>query len=282
MRAIIKYPGSKWSINQWIVDHFPKHHSYLEPFFGSGAVFFRKSRSPIETINDIDGEVVNFFTCVRDKPEKLARYIEFTPYSRKVHEAACQELNKKPYERVYPGPQPGDIRRAAKFATKMMMGFGFRTNECAAGFKRDIQGREAAYAANDWCQLPDRIRYVTDRLKGVQIENRPAIKLIKEFKYKNVLIYADPPYVMNARSCKRPQYRFEMSDNDHIDLVEALMDHPGPVIISGYDNIIYNGLLRHWNKEEIVGKKQNAGKSVEVIWYNFEVPNLQLSVDDSL
>ena len=75
MRAIFKYPGSKWSINQWIIDHFPEHRSYLEPLFGSGGVFFKKKRSPIETINDLDHDVVNFFQqCVKD-PEKLAREI---------------------------------------------------------------------------------------------------------------------------------------------------------------------------------------------------------------
>lgn len=244
MRAIIKYPGSKWSIAQWIVDHFPQHHSYLEPFFGSGAVFFRKSRSPIETINDLDGDVVNFFTCIRDKPERLASYMQLIPYSREMYNQACKEL-KKPFEKLNLKPGgPGDCRRAARFATKMMMGFGFRTNEFAAGFKRDIQGREAAYAANDWAQLPDRVRYITDRLKGVQIENRPAIQLIDEFAYKNVLIYADPPYVISSRSCKRSQYRFEMTDNDHIEMLKHLKQHPGPVIISGYDNQIYNDLLR--------------------------------------
>lgn len=279
MRAIIKYPGSKWSIATWIVDHFPQHHSYLEPFFGSGAVFFRKNRSPIETINDLDGDVVNFFICVRDKPERLAAYLQFTPYSRAIYDRACKDL-KKPFEKLNLKPGIGDCRRAARFATKMMMGFGFRTNEYAAGFKRDIQGREAAYAANDWGQLPDRVRYITDRMKDVQIENRPALQLIQEFAYKNVLIYADPPYVMSSRSCKRSQYRFEMTDNDHMQLLESLKLHPGPVIISGYDNSIYNNQLKDWNREEIIAQKQNAGKSREIIWMNFDVPNIQTSVDD--
>jgi DNA adenine methylase len=280
MRAIFKYPGSKWSIASWIVDHFPEHHSYLEPFFGSGAVFFRKNRSKIETINDLDGDVVNFFICIRDKPERLAAYLQMTPYSRKIYDQSCEELRKKPYEKLHLRPGAGDCQRAARFVAKMMMGFGFRTNEYAAGFKRDIQGREAAYAANDWAQLPDRIRYITDRLKGVQIENRPAIQLIREFNYKNVLIYADPPYVMSSRSYKRPQYRYEMTDNDHIDLLDQLLQHKGPVIVSGYDNPIYNESLQSWNREEIIAQKQTAGKSTEIIWMNFEVPSVQLSVED--
>ena len=54
MKAVMKYPGSKWSIAEWIISFFPGHHSYLEAFFGSGAVLFNKPRSNIETVNDLD------------------------------------------------------------------------------------------------------------------------------------------------------------------------------------------------------------------------------------
>ena len=79
MNAIIKYPGAKWSLAKWIVGQFPAHHSYLEPFFGSGAVLFNKPRSHIETVNDLDGDVVNFFRWIRDDPERLAKEIYWTP-----------------------------------------------------------------------------------------------------------------------------------------------------------------------------------------------------------
>ena len=78
MNAVIKYPGAKWRLAKWIIDMFPTHHSYLEPFFGSGAVLFTKPRSPIETVNDLDGEIVNLFTQIRENPERLAREIRWT------------------------------------------------------------------------------------------------------------------------------------------------------------------------------------------------------------
>lgn len=55
----------------WIIRFFPKHHSYLEPFFGSGAVLFNKPRSNIETVNDLDCNVVNLFECIRENPENV-------------------------------------------------------------------------------------------------------------------------------------------------------------------------------------------------------------------
>ena len=75
MKAIAKYPGSKWSLSEWIISFFPKHHSYLEPFFGSGAVLFNKTRSHIETVNDLDQNVVNLFECIREDPKKLAEMV---------------------------------------------------------------------------------------------------------------------------------------------------------------------------------------------------------------
>lgn len=126
MKSVIKYPGSKWAIADWIIQYFPEHHTYLEPFFGSGAVFFRKSRSHIETINDLDGEVVNFFNQVKDDLENLSKEIYFTPYARDE------------YERAYRENPEDKLRRAVNFCIRLNMGHGFRTNGEKVGWKRDV------------------------------------------------------------------------------------------------------------------------------------------------
>ena len=88
MNCVLKYPGAKWGVASWVISFFPPHHSYLEPFFGSGGVFFNKNRSNIETINDLDGEVINLFECIKSDPERLARDIYFTPYARASYDKA--------------------------------------------------------------------------------------------------------------------------------------------------------------------------------------------------
>lgn len=88
MRPVLKYPGSKWKMAEWIISLMPPHKSYLEPFFGSGAVFFKKEPSRIETINDMDGEIVNLFRCIREEPEELMRCVTMTPYSRAEYKQA--------------------------------------------------------------------------------------------------------------------------------------------------------------------------------------------------
>lgn len=266
MKAIIKYPGSKWSIADWIIRFFPEHHSYLEPFFGSGAVLFNKPRSHIETVNDLDGNVVNMFECIKADPEKLARAIYLTPYSREVYEKAFREV-------------PGDrFEAAVNFYIRLNMGHGFRTNGEKVGWKNDVQGRERAYAARDWCILPDTIIQAAERLRGVQIENRPAAELIKRFNYKNVLVYLDPPYMLQTRHGK--QYRHEMDDEGHEELLSVLLGHKGYVIISGYDTELYNSMLKGWEKRETVSYSQTASKKKEIIWMNFNPGGVQMELDD--
>lgn len=256
MKAIVKYPGSKWSIAEWIISFFPEHHSYLEPFFGSGAVLFNKPRSNIETVNDLDRNVANLFRWIKDDPERLAHEIYFTPYSRQIYDEACQAV-------------PEDsLQKAVNFCIRLNMGHGFRTNGERVGWKNDIQGRERGYAARDWATLPDRLLEASNRLRGVQIECKPAVDVIKRFNYFNVLIYCDPPYIISTRHGK--QYREEMSDQDHEELLDALLAHRGPVLISGYDSTLYNERLKGWRRLEKTCYSQRHTKQREVLWMNFE------------
>ena len=129
MRSVLHYPGSKKRIASWIIRHMPPHHSYLEPYFGCGAVLFAKQPAPIETVNDLDGEVVNFFRVIRDpeRREKLQDRIMYTPYARQAYGEAAREDPEDPVE------------RAACFAIKSMQGHGFRMNgDC--GWKKDVYG----------------------------------------------------------------------------------------------------------------------------------------------
>lgn len=263
MKAVMKYPGSKWSLAKWIIDFFPEHHSYLEPFFGSGAVLFNKPRSNIETVNDLDGNVVNLFEWIRKDPEKLAHAIYFTPYARQVYDDAFDEVPADSFE------------KAVNFYIRLNMGHGFRTNGEKVGWKNDVQGRERAYASQDWCNLPEKIMQAAERLRGVQIENRPAVELIKRFNFENVLIYCDPPYVLETRHGK--QYRCEMSDMEHEELLKVLLQHKGLVLISGYDTELYRDMLCKWERRENTSYSQVCSKKKEVLWMNFE-PNKQLSL----
>ena len=107
---------------------------------------------------------------------------------------------------------------------------------------------------------------ITERLKGVQLEQQPAIELIQRYKRPEVLIYADPPYVLSTRRGRI--YKHEMTDQDHIELLDVLDDHPGPVLLSGYANDLYDERLKHWHKETKVVTTEDAKHEEEVLWIN--------------
>lgn len=265
MRTLLNYPGAKWGMAKMISNLMPPHRSYLEPFFGSGAVLFNKVPSAIETINDVDGEIVNFFTVLRENPDELIRQIMFTPYSREVFEDAHENRGIT------------DMDRAFRFAIRSKMGHGFKTYQ-KTGFKIDVYARENSYAVKCWNRMPIDLQEAAERLKGVQIENRPALDLIHKFNHDNVLIYADPPYLLNTRGGR--QYRHEMTDQDHVELLEALLQHKGSVILSGYPSELYSTMLSDWNMITKKSYNQNSDPRTEVLWCNFDLPGMFLEQEE--
>lgn len=262
MKSILQYPGSKWRIAKQIVSLLPPHHTYLEPYFGSGAVLFNKSRSDIETINDLDENVVNFFQWLKNDPEKLAHELWYIPYSHSVYNNAVQNKAQN------------SLEQAVNYCIMLNMGHGFRTGGPVSGWKSDIHGRERAYAAKNWASLPSRLEEAAARLRGVQIECMPALELIQKYRYKDVLLYLDLPYVLSSRAGGL-QYAKEMSDADHEKLLEVILDHPGPVVLSGYDSDLYRNMLKDWHRIELESRTQSHARRTEVIWTNYIPPQAE-------
>lgn len=269
MRQVLKYPGSKWNIAGKIAELIPPHHSYVEVFFGSGAVLFNKAPSHIETINDLDSEVTNLFHCIQKNSEQLARLVMTTPFSREVYDEQYEIPDSSVCVDAY--------ERAAGFLIKCWQGHGFRTNGYKVGWKNDVQGRESMYALWNWYRLPGWIVEIAERLRKVQIENRPAMEVIERFNYENVFMYLDPPYILSTRTGK--QYKHEMTDAGHEDLLKILLDSKAKIMISGYESDLYNEYLSSWHKEYFQSCAEHNGVRQEVVWMNYEY-NLQMSFTD--
>lgn len=248
VKPILKYPGAKWRIAPWIIDNLPPHEIYLEPFFGSGAVFFNKEQSRLETINDIDGNVVNLFRVLREQPEELAALIELTPWSRDEYYAS--------YEKT------GDaIEDARRYLVRCWQAFGTLT-AARTGWRHSATGR-APVMPSQWRNLPERICCMADRLKDAQIENMDAIKLIEKYNDPHCLIYADPPYLPGTR--RKNIYAEEMTTEQHIELLEALMAHSGTVVLSGYANELYDEKLAGWMRMERKAQAERGQARTEVL-----------------
>lgn len=253
MKAILKYPGAKWRIAEWIIGHFPEHKVYCEPFFGSGAVFFKKQPSYIETINDRDGNIVNLFEVCRKFPEELSAAINMTPFAREEF-VSCYEMNVA-----------DPIERARRTLVRFHQSFG--TSNSSKNSWRNVQTYGGPRCATMWNYLPETIIQCCERLKEAQIENIDGIELIKRYDDKETLIYCDPPYLQSLR--KRNMYAFEMNDKDHINLLRTLKESNSMVVLSGYDNELYNQELSGWRTAEKATTAQMGKHRIEKLWMNF-------------
>lgn len=256
MKNVLKYPGSKTRIADWITSYIPEHGVYLEPFFGGGAVFFNKPPARIETINDINSEVYNYFKVLRDNPDELIHALSLTPYSREEYNSSYICNNND-----------SDVERARKFAIRCCQGFG-AANRYKNGFRSSI-GKLSPRTTSFWNAFPEVLQKASLRLKEAQIENQDALTLIQRYNKEEVFIYADPPYPLATR--KNYLYDKELSDDEHIQLLELIKAHKGKVMISSYDNALYNDLLSGWHKEYKNTIAENSVKRVEVIYMNYEL-----------
>lgn len=260
MNSLIRYPGSKWTIADWLISNFPKGYedmTYLEAYFGTGACFMKKRRSKIETINDLDNRVVNLYQVVRDNPDELLRLIKNTPWSRQEYEKSY-EVSEKPLE---------DARR---FLVRMWQAIGGKTSDIT-GWSNNIKPVDSGKSR--WWQLDNIIEATAGRLRAlpgdqIQIERKNALDLIKRYNFSYVFMYIDPPYILSTRS--KRLYKHEMTEDDHEELLKELVQSDAKIMISGYDNDLYNRYLKDWNKKEHKARTEFQKEAVEVIWFNYD------------
>ena len=274
LNRVLEYPGSKWRIADKLVELIPDHHTYLEPYFGSGAMFFRKAPSDIETVNDLDWDVVNLFQCIQTDPEKLARLVMTTPYSRQMYDDAYKS---DPVAEMMLGADR--FHKACQFLVRCWQGYGFRTNEYKVGWRNDVQGRERMYALWNWYCLPEWVIEIAERLRRVQIECAPALELIVRYDYENVFMYLDPPYLLGTRCGKQKQYKHEMSDDEHEEMLQKALISKAKIMISGYASEMYDDMLAGWGRKEFRSHAEMGSRRTEVVWMNYESGQMELRLD---
>lgn len=253
MKALLKYPGAKNRIAPWIVGHIPPHKVYCEPFLGSGAVFLNKEPAYNEILNDIDDDIYNFFKIVREQSEEFSRLIDATPYSRIEY---SNSFNDEPIS---------ELEKARRFAVKCWQGFGCG-NKYKNGYRRGI-GDTSPNPAKAWAKLPDTIQLAAERLKNAQIEHKDALELIKDLCGKDTFIYIDPPYLQDTR--KKYLYNHEMTDEQHAELLQIVKESDCKIMISAYENELYDNVLVDWKKEHKSTTSECSRKRTETLYMNY-------------
>lgn len=261
-RPLVRYHGGKWRLAPWIVNHFPAHRVYTEAFGGGASVLLRKPRSYAEIYNDLDGEIVNLFCVARDHGEQLAKLCELTPFAR-AEFAGSYEASSDP------------IEQARRTLVRSFMGFGSAgVSGQATGFRAN-SNKSGTTPAHDWMNYPDCLRNVVQRLRGVVIENRDALEVMRAHDGPEALHYVDPPYVHETRhkGSKSDAYRHEMSEQDHVVLASGLRGLVGFVIVSGYRCDLYDNLFSGWRRVDKHTFADGARDRIESLWLSPNIPS---------
>jgi DNA adenine methylase len=262
-RPLLRYHGAKYRIAPRIIEHFPAHRIYVEPFGGGAGVLLKKERSFAEVYNDLDGDVVNVFRIMRDPDAsaRLAHLIELTPWSREEFRAAY-EFAADPVE------------RARRTIVRGFMAFGTTSRRVNRTGFRARAYRQNQTGPSDWRTYPDEIPIFLDRLRGVTIDNRDAIDVIQQQDTIDTLFYCDPPYVRSTRTSLLHKggdndsgYAHEMTDEDHRALALELRQVKGMVVVSGYACALYDKeLYPDWQRVEIAARADGGIGRTEVLW----------------
>ena len=258
-RPPLRYHGSKWTLAPWIIEHFPPHRVYVEPFAGGASVLLRKTKAPIEIYNDLDGQVVNLFRVLRDpaRARELLRQLRLTPYSRAEYDESWIVADDP-------------IEQARRLLVRSAMGHG--TTAATAGWKtgwRNYHGDQRHGPPSvGWRNLPDALEATIKRLRDVMIECRPALAVIEEYDGPGALFYVDPPYLAETRHERyaTAAYRHEMTADDHAELARALSQLKGVAVVSGYSSPLYDDLYGGWRRVERGARADGGGERTEVLW----------------
>ncbi len=257
-RPVLRYFGGKWTIGKWIIENFPAHRTYVEPYAGGASVLLQKPRSFHEVYNDLNCEVVNLFEVLRDplRARKLYRNLSMTPFSRDDFDEAFQNT-------------ADSVEWAKRMIVRCMMGYGAGAiNNVRTGF-RAKSVRQNSTAAREWRSYRYMVPKFVNRLRGVVIENRPALEIIERFDEPSTLFYLDPPYVHSSRRNLHSGHygrEFEMSDQDHRNLAELARSVHGMVVISGYQCDLYSELYADWMRLDTKSSIPSGGSRIESVW----------------
>lgn len=272
-KPLVQWFGGKARMARIIANKMPGHKIYVEPFGGAAGVLMAKQPAEIEIYNDLHSGIVNLFRVVRnpDKCQALINLLEFTPYSREEWRDCTKTWEN----------ELDDVEKARKFFTSLEQNFIGNTSGGSWGFGGKLHGTNKAKTfANS---LPN-LRAVCERLRGVLIENSPALNVMRQWDAPDTLIYADPPYLPETRS-KIGDYKHELTTDHHVELLEFLLQAKSKIILSGYPSKLYSEALESngWKREDysaiaasalnstnngLKGRPADFAKRTESLWIN--------------
>jgi DNA adenine methylase len=263
----LKWHGGKSYLAKWILEHFPDRQSYThfaEPFAGGLAVLLgHDPEGKSESVNDLNGELSNFW-------QVLQHPALFREFSRLVEAVPLSEVE---WRESFESRGETEVERAKNFLVLYRQSRQSLAKNYVTPTRRTRRGMNEQVSA--WLTAVDGLPEAHERLRKVEIRSMDAIKFIEKYDHKNALFYCDPPYLHSAR-VSRNAYEFEMTDDDHLKLLDCLKQIKGKFLLSGYPNELYARELSDCTSvvKEIDNKASSAKikeLKTEHLWMNYEV-----------
>ena len=266
-QAPFAWYGGKAYYADWLIERFPDHVQYIEPFGGAGHVLFAKPPSTVEVYNDLDHRIVNFYSVLKN-PELFSRLqlaLELSPHARQEF---ADTLDAEPTD--------DPVENARRFFVLMRQargGLGMSQITKRAWAVSGRPRRKMPEAVSKFLSSLDGLPEVHERLRAVSVECLPALEIIGKYDGKDALFYLDPPYMPETRhGGKASTYGIEMTVEEHVQLLDAVLAISGKAMISGYASPLYEAKLAGWRREELATKAHmaNSGQQrTEIIWMNY-------------
>lgn len=262
MRPPVKWHGGKRYLASWIVQNFPEHRVYLEPFGGGASVLLNKKPVDVETYNDLDRRITRLFRVLRDQGEQFIQKALLTLYS----EVEFDDSFSYPKDAT-------DLEMAFCDFVRWRQSFGgqgqswsYTTGRARGGMAGDV---------NAWWTAIEHLPEIINRIRRVQIICQSAFDAIPRFDHPDGLIYCDPPYVHSTREeNSRRVYHAEMTDDDHRRLADLLRNCKAKIVVSGYPSSLYGEIYKGWRTENLDIANHAAGgrrkrRETECLWMNY-------------
>lgn len=259
MKTPLTYYGGKQKLAPIILELIPPHTLYAEVFAGGAAVFFAKRPSTVEVLNDMNGELVNFYRVIKDDFLLLQQEISMTLHSRMLHQHAWIVYN---YPELF-----SDIKRAWAVWILSSQGFaGQLAGTWGYDIAADSTSRKIYFNKQDFTSL------YSQRLEKVQLECRDALYIIASRDSVDTFFYCDPPY-FNSDMGHYKGY----TKGDFEDLLTALAKIKGKFLLSSYPSKLLSQYTEQYNWvniqfEQMVSVNVKSGKEkkkTEVLTANY-------------
>ncbi len=251
MKPPMPYSGGKQRIAAAIANLLPPHESYVEPFMGALSVLLAKEPAPMETVNDLNGDLVTFWRVLRDRPDELERACALTPHSRAEY-LACRTRT----------PDLDELERARRVWVHLSQSRGARMTR--SGWRFVHGGNRFPLAAYLDGYLA-RIAPAAERLRRVSLECRDALEVIEAYGKPDAVLYVDPPYLSEVRDGAQYVHEFGTWEQ-HDELLDALQRTPAAVVLSGYHHPLYARRLDDWEQHEFATLNMRGSARTEVVW----------------